>query len=335
MKVRNICYKAAGLLIMTVLGVIGFSACAATKTPAGLTPVTFQLSWTHLSQFAGFYAAYQKGYYADEGLNVTFLEGGQNVDRWKSVLDGTAQFGIAGADEIILARSEGKPVRAISTIYRRSPVVFIALSGSGIKSPKDFVGIKIRTTANTIATLHSMTEQVGVSPNQYTEVANLPSDLDMFLTGEFPVWGVYVNGLVISAEQAGYQLNKIYPDDFGVHFYADTIFTTNDRIANNPDLVTRFVRASLKGWTYAVENPSEVPAMVQKVSPNTDAALELARMTSTLALVNTGEDHIGWMKPEIWSSMERTLRVQGLLAQPLDVTQVYTMQFLDEIYPSR
>jgi len=323
--------KVFSLVILTVLGAAFFSACTSTKTPIALTPITIQLIWTHQAQFAGFYAADQKGYFADEGLAVTFLEGGPNVDRWTSVLDGTAQFGIAGADEIILARSEGKPVHAIAVIFRRSPVVFITLADSGITRPEDFVGKQIRAPANTAPTLHAMTARVGVSLDQYTEV-NLPSDLALFATGEVPVWGVYINGFVVSAKQAGYQLNIIYPDDYGVHFYADTIFTTDDMIANHPDLVTRFLRATLKGWTYAVENPGKVPAMIQKVQPAADAKIEIDRMAASLPLVNTGEDHIGWMKPEIWAGMKQTLSEQGVLTAPLDVTQVYTMQFLEEIY---
>ncbi len=323
--------KVFSLVFLTVLGAAFFSACTSTKTPVTLTPITVQLIWTHQAQFAGFYAADQKGYYADEGLAVTFLEGGPNVGRWTSVLDGTTQFGLAAADEMILARSEGKPFRTIAVIFRRSPVVFITLADSGITRPEDFAGMQIRAPANTVPTLHAMTARVGVSPSQYTEV-NLPSDLALFATGEVPVWGVYINSFVVSAQQAGYQLNIIYPDDYGVHFYADTVFTTDDMIANNPDLVTHFLRATLKGWTYAVENPSEVPVMVQKVLPAADATIEIDRMTASIPLVNTGEDHIGWMKPEIWVGMEQTLSEQDVLTAPLDVTQVYTMQFLEEIY---
>jgi NitT/TauT family transport system substrate-binding protein len=78
-----------------------------------------------------------------------------------------------------------------------------------------------------------------------------------------------------------------------------------------------------------------IGALVQKYNPNADAELENAKMIASIPLINTGEDHIGWMKSEVWSGMEKTLREQGLLTQPLDVTQVYTLQFLNEIFPSR
>jgi NitT/TauT family transport system substrate-binding protein len=318
--------------ILAVLILAPSSACAPRETPAKeLTPLSIQLLWTHQAQFAGFYAAEQNGYFSDVGLDVTFLLGGPDVARWASVLDGSAQFGIAGADELLLARSEGKSVRAIATIYRSSPVVFISLADSGITRPEDFAGKKIRSPANTAPSLHAMSARVGITPDRYTEVI-LPSDLVLFATGEVPIWGVYITGFVVTAQQAGYKLNIIYPDDYGVHFYADTVFTTDDMIASNPDLVRRFLQATLKGWTFAVENPDEVPGMVQKYQLDADTAIENARMLASLPLINTGEDHIGWMKAEMWAGIEQTLREQGVLASPLDVTQVYTMQFLNEIY---
>lgn len=310
----------------------GLPACipeAASTTT--LTPVTVQLAWTHQAQFAGMYAADQKGYYVAEGLAVTFVEGGSKVDKLAPVLDGTAQFGVAGADELILARSAGQPVRAIATIYRRSPVVFITLAEKNITRPQDFVGKTIRAPANVAPTLRAMMARIGVMPDQYT-IVDLPSDLTMFASGDVPVWGVFLNSFLITIQQAGVEVNLIYPDDYSVHFYSDTLFTTDELITTNPDLLQRFLGATLKGWTYAVENPTEVPAMVQKYKPDADATIENARMVASIPLVNTGEDHIGWMTAEVWAGMEQTLREQSILTAPLDVTETYTIQFLEAIY---
>ena len=117
-----------------------------------------------------------------------------------------------------------------------------------------------------------------------------------------------------------------------MHFYADSLFATDQLIASDPDLVLRFLRAALKGWTYAIENSQEIAAMVKIYNPAADLKEEKQRMIATIPLVNTGEDFIGWMKPQVWQEMEQTFREQGLEAKPVDVTQVYTMQFLEEIY---
>jgi NitT/TauT family transport system substrate-binding protein len=320
------------ITILLPIIVVYLTACAPTSTPTQeLTPITVQLLWSHNATFSGFYAADQKRYYADEGLAVTFIEGGPTTDLIAPVLNGTAQFGVAGADALLLARSEGKLLSAIATIDRRSPIVFGALAESGITRPQDFIGKTIRVTPILIPSLHAMMERVGVSSEQYREV-NLPSEVAVFDSGQAEVWGLYLNNFAVTLQQTGHKLNFIYPDDYGVHFYGDTLFTTGEMIAKDPDLILRFLRATLKGWTYAVENSVEVPAMVQIYQPDADPTIETAKMTASIPLVNTGEDHIGWMKPEIWEGMEQTLREQGMLTAPLDVTQVYTMQFLEEIF---
>ncbi len=321
----NIQKSVSSLLVLLI------TACSAVTPTRALTPVTVQLKWTHTAQFGGFYAADQNGYYTEEGLDVTFIEGGPNIDSMSPVLDGTAQFGIAGPAQIMEARAEGKPVQALSVIFRRDPTVFFALASTGITRPEDFVGKQIRAVSDQPMVLHAMTSRLGISPKQYTEV-NLPSDVALFASGEVPVWGAYITTLVVTVQRAGYAINIIYPDDYGVHNYGDTIFATDDFITSNPDLVLRFLRATLKGWTYAVEHPTDIGPMVIKYRPEADVELENAQMTASLPLVNTGEDHIGWMKPEVWAGMEKTLREQGVLTQPVDVTQVYTMQFLEEIY---
>ena len=316
-------------IILLCIAVI-LTGCTKT-TAAELTPVTVQLQWIHQAQFAGLYAADQNGYYAEEGLAVTFIAGGSGVDSLQPLLDGSAQFGTATADQILLARAEDKPLKSFAVIYRRSPAVFIALKSSGITRPQDFVGKTIRLPAPNAPTLHAMMANLGISQDQYSEV-DLPSDVEEFASGRVPVWGAYVNALALSVQRAGYEINIIYPDDYGVHFYSDTLIATDDFIANNPDLVRRFLRASLKGWTFAVENPEKIGPMVLKYAPDADPELENAKMIASIPLVNTGEDFIGWMKPEAWASMEKTLREQGVVTNSMDVEQAYIMQFLEEIY---
>ncbi len=327
MKMRA-CFQ--GMIVCLLLA--GSSACSTRTGPtSALTPVTLQLSFTHQAEFAGFYVADQQGYYSEEGLKVSFISGGPEVDFISPVANGTVQFGVAQPADVILARADGKPVRSIAAIYRHSPIVFFAQADSGITRPQDFVGKQIRSTTTIDLTLQAMMNRVAIPPDQYKSVY-LPSDIELFSSGEVPVWSGYLNVFALEVQRAGYQINLIYPDDYGIHFYGDVLITTDDLIAKTPDLVERFTRASLKGWTYAVENPQAIGETVKKYNPGADVDLESARMTASIPLVNTGEDYIGWMKPEIWEEMEQTLRDQDLLSGSLDVDQVYTLRFLEEIY---
>ncbi len=100
------------LNIFIFLFLVSSAGCTAANPPAAkITPITVQLAWTNQSQFAGLYAADQLGYFAEEGLRVTFLEGGANYDKFAPVLTGAAQFGVGSADELILARSQDKPFK--------------------------------------------------------------------------------------------------------------------------------------------------------------------------------------------------------------------------------
>jgi NitT/TauT family transport system substrate-binding protein len=318
---------------LALILMLGSTACTSpTALPtSALTPVTVQLSWSHQAEFAGLYAADQLGYFAAEGLQVTFVEGGPEVDFITPVVNGAAQFGIAQPADVILARATGKPVRSIAVIYRRNPIAFFALADTGITRPQDFVGKKIRSAVTVDQTLRAMMARVGVQPDQY-QIVYLPSDISLFASREVPVWSGFVNVFALEVQRAGYQLNFIYPDDYGIHFYGDVLITTDDLIARQPDLVQRFTRATLKGWTYAIENPAKMGAVVHKYEINADEALENAKMIASLPLVNTGEDHIGWMKLEVWSNMAETLRDQGVLTRTVDIDQVYTLQFLQAYY---
>jgi NitT/TauT family transport system substrate-binding protein len=317
------------LLLLVLLW--GLSACLQSSATSALTPVTVQLSWTHQAEFAGLYAAQQQGYFKDAGLDVTFIEGGPNVDFILPVANGTVQFGVAQPADLILARAQGKPVCSIAVIYKHSPIVFFSLVDSGITRPQDFIGKQIRSATTVDEVLRALMTKVGVRPDQYQTVY-LPSDIQQFASGDVPVWSGFINVFALEVQRAGYKINIIYPDDYGIHFYGDILITTDGLIQKDPDLVQRFTQAALKGWTYVVENPETAGKFIQIYRPNADADLESARMIASIPLVNTGEDNIGWMQPQIWDGMAQTLREQGVLTAPLDVKQVYTMQFLEKIY---
>jgi ABC-type nitrate/sulfonate/bicarbonate transport system substrate-binding protein len=296
-----------------------------------LDPIIIQLTWTHNAQFAGMYAADQLGYYSTEGLKVTFLQGGPGLAPIEVVRSGAARFGVTSADVLLMARASAKPVSAIAVIYGRSPRVYIALADSGITSPQEFTGktISVNTTAR--APFEALMKQLGIQPDQYNLVDST-SDLAPFYSGEVQVRSVYLPNEVITIRNAGYAVNIIYPDDYGIHNYGDTMIDSDDLIAKKPDLVLRFLRATLKGWSFAIENSSETGPMSAYYNIAADPTLEIKKITASIPLVNTGEDQIGWMRPEIWAGMEKVLRIQGEINLPLDVSQVFTLQFLQEIY---
>lgn len=319
----------AACCLLVVSGV--FAGCSLLPSKNTVEVVTVQLKWTHQSQFAGMYAADQNAYYASQRLAVSLVPGGHDVDVLQSVLDGNAQFGIAGADALILAREAGLPIRAIAVIFQQNPLVFISEESLDITEPVDIVGKTVRLTPDMLPTFNAMLERSGVPIDSYTAV-NLPSEVSLFGTEEADVWGAYINSFALSVQDAGYTINVIYPDDYGVHFYADTLFTTDALIESSPELVTAFLQATLSGWRYAIEHPDEMGDLVKLYHADADVDLENQKMRATVPLIHTGLGPIGWMDESTWQSMQAVMLAQGVLEQAVDLDNVYTMQFLDSIY---
>ena len=307
------------------------SACAQPAAPA-LTPITVQLKWINQAQFAGFYVAADKGYYQAENINIKFSPGGTGIDIIKQVTSGQAQFGVTDADVIIIARGQGAPVKALATIFRRDPFVVVTLPESGIKKPQDLIGKTINIGGTDgLVQFKAMMSKLKLDINK-VNIIPYTYDLQPFYTGQIDATPAIAAGSLIGILKQRPDANLIWAEDYGIHFYSDTLFTTDQMIAENPDLVLRFLRATLQGQQYAIENPDEAIQISLHYAKDPTLAVQHDMMIASIPFINTGEDHIGWMKPETWSGMEQTLNEQGLLAAPLDISQVYTMQFLQEIY---
>jgi len=237
---------------------------------------------------------------------------------------------ISGGSTLVTERAAGRPVRALATVSRHDPIVFFSLADSGIVRLEDFVGKKVFVSLRVLPRLKAMLATANISLDKINVVST--GDYTALYTGAVDVASGSITSTVLAARQAGHQLNIIYPDDYGVHFYSSTIFASDDYIAANPDSVTRFLRATLDGWAAAVEQPQTVGPMVVQYNPKADAAFESASMAASIPYVNTGEDHIGWMKADVWAGMLQIMQADGEISKPLDITDVYTMQFLQQIY---
>jgi NitT/TauT family transport system substrate-binding protein len=324
-------------IFLILLLLIAIFACETQQAKRVPDEVTLQLKWVHLPQFAGFYMAQEKGYYTQENIKVTFLEGGQGIDSAESVISGKADFGVVAPEDILIKRSQGILLTAITVIYRRSAVVYLSMADSGIVRPADFLGKKVAAagTAGAVRDLefqfYALMKKLGLDSKKLKIVTYDP-DYFAFYKGEVDVTAAFATGGLIKMRQKGLKVNIIWPSDYGIHFYSDTLATTDRMISEKPDLVTRFLRATLKGWQDAIEEYRQAVTVTLKYSQIKDPQVQTAMMEAMLPLVHTGEDQIGWMKPERWQGMYQILFEQRLLARPFDVSQAYSLRFLKEIY---
>jgi NitT/TauT family transport system substrate-binding protein len=323
----------AALLLVGVL----FLGCGQSPPPKSPDEVKLQLKWVHQAQFAGFYMAQEKGYYAQENIKVTFLEGGQGIDIAKQVLSGEADFGVMVPEDILIERSHGRSLTAIAAIYRRSATVFAARADSGIVRPADLQGrtIALGGEAGTIRffemPFYAMMKNLGL---EVSTIKKIPYDpiYRSFAEGEADATPCYATTGLIQLRDKGMKLNLIWPSDYGVHFYSDTLATPERLIRERPDLVTRFLRATLKGWQDAVGDPEHALSVILQYAGASSRELQRRMMEAQMPLIHTGEDKIGWMKPEEWSRMYGMLLDQHLLAAPFEVEKSYDLHFLKTVY---
>jgi len=332
MKTKLFTRSYSSFIVFILLAIL-ITSCGAQKAP--LTEVSVRLKWTHQTQFAGIYMADKEGYYSDENLKVTIEPVDFNemlsVDKVK---EGKNTFGIGAADEVLVARANGAPVKAIGVIFRISPQIYMSIGNIKVTKPEDLIGKRVGIGQGSGQwTMSAMLRKAGIDPSQVTiEDPKTFDTLDACLKQmKFDVCNAYSTDAIVKADMQGIKSSAIWPGDFGVPFYADVVFTSDDYIAKNPDVVERFLRATMRGWQAAVENPEKAAAVTLTFDPKLDQAFQLASMKATIPLVDTGTKPIGVMEPEMWQQMYDILLEQKVITKPFDVTNAYTSQFMDKI----
>jgi len=292
--------------------------------------VIVRLKWVHQAQFAGFYAAAEMGYYRDAGLDVEIRPGGSDFPAVQIVASGTEHFGVTGADQILLAREKGVPLKAIAVIYRETPFVLFSLKDSGIAKVEDFIGRKVgvKLGGNEELTYRAMVKNAGVDAGKIEEIP-VKFDLSPLLSGEIHVWPGYVINEVLAAQEQGHEVNIIRPADYGINFYADTLFATESLIEKDPELVRSFVQATMKGWRYAVEHPEEAASFGLKYADNLNLEHEVNMMLSSVPLLKPENLPLGKMDGSAWESLQESLLELEFLKSPQNVEDAYTNEFLE------
>jgi ABC-type nitrate/sulfonate/bicarbonate transport system substrate-binding protein len=293
--------------------------------------VSVRLKWFNQAQFAGFYVAKEKGFYEDAGLDVSIQPGGPDFPAIQMVAGGDEQFGVTSADQILTARSKGVPIVALAVLYRKSPFVLFALESSGIESAEDFAGknIGVKIGGNEELVYRAVLQKTGITSDQLSETP-VKFDMTPLLTGQLDVWPGYVINEVLSAREKGFDVNIIWPSDYGIDLYADTLFTTEDMIRENPDQVRRFVAASMKGWDDAVANPEDAARHTVKQAKRLEYDHELAMMKDSIPLLEPDDQPIGSMEQNRWIELHDFLLEGGFIDEEMDLSDAYTTEFLPE-----
>jgi len=276
-----------------------------------LEPISVQLRYLHQFQFAGFYAAIDQGYYEEVGLDVNLIEaklGKQTVDE---VLSGNAHYGQTQTD-LLHARLQGKPVVALAPIFQHSPTAILVRADSKIYSPHDLIGKKVMlqmgdNSINTLAMLYH--EGVKLSDIEVVEQSYV---IDELVDKSVDAMGVYIINRPFLLEKAGIKSRVLNPINYGVDFYGDTLFTTENEVNNHPERVERFLQATLRGWQYAMDHSNEIIDLIIKEYPTLESREHLAFEAQTIKnLMLPSLVEIGQTNPGRWKRMADVFVKQG------------------------
>jgi NitT/TauT family transport system substrate-binding protein len=322
---------AAAVVLLSATILAACSGVAPTPEP---TRVTVQLNWLHSVEFAGYYVAEQKGYYAEEGLAVTLLPGGKGIDPTIEVLDGRADFGQASGMALIVRRAQQEPLVAIAAPFRKTPRAVMALAGSGVAGPKDLARKKIGLYSAyldsvSVLQLLAMLRQMDVDRGRITFTPIEDYGVGSLSSGAMDAVYCQVTDGVVAARLEGHEMNIILLEDYGVHDYPNAMFTTERMINEKPEVVGRFVRATLKGYQYAIENPGEAVQITLRYNGDLNEKQQIASMHAQTPLIDTGDAPVGQMDGRVWKSAQDVLLEQGFLEARVDVDEAYTNKFVE------
>lgn len=223
--------------------------------------ITLQLKFRHQFQFAGYYTALDKGYYKEEGLTVSIVEGNTFRSPLKQLLDGKADFAVHNS-EGLLEYLRGEPVVAVAAIFQHSPGVLISRADSTFSSPASLKGHRIALNQEHDAEVLAMLAGEGVTKDntEFIDLTDAPARLS---SHDIEATAAYSTNEAHILREMGLPIREISPISYGIDFYGDCLYTTTRLTETSPQLVERFLRATVKGWNYALRHPEEIVSLIQ------------------------------------------------------------------------
>ncbi len=290
--------------------------------------VVLQLKWEHEFQFAGYYAAKWQGYYRDAGLEVEIRPAVKPDQSLVKPLDelqkGNAQFAI-GALDILIGKDTGLEPIVLAPIFQRSPSAIFSLKKTDISSLKKLSRLRIAATISdaTKIEIEALFRSRGYDLNKIKFV-DQPITIDTLLEDKADAIVTYEVSALFSAKERNIALNRLHPEDYGMAFYGDTLYTSRKFSQSHSDIVERFTQASKKGWQYALQHKQsiakkisdELPRYLVKYDNIYQYNLAFAELIESL--LQYPDKPIGHINKDRWFNMNERIRSLGLVRSHLD-----------------
>lgn len=308
-------------------------ACASQPATTARRAIIVGMPYIPNIQFAHFYVAAEKGFFAEEGLDVTFDYNFENDVVQRIATKNKIEFALASADSVLLARAQGLPVKAVMSTSQAFPVAFMSKSTLPLASPADLkgkvIGIPGRFGASYIglqALLYAggLTESdVTIQEIGFNQVPALLSDKVQIISG-------YANNEPIQLAAQGTAVNVLRVSNF-YPMASDQLIVNESLITAEKDVVTKFTRALQKGMQAVSDDPAAAYTTSLKYIPEAktaDQAVTTEILKATVAMWQGNTNTFGLIQPAQWAKTHELLRSVLLLKQDVDVTTAYDVSFV-------
>ncbi|WP_244259236.1 ABC transporter substrate-binding protein [Rathayibacter sp. VKM Ac-2759] len=299
---------------------LALTGCSASGGDSGgsgssgdLTPVTLQLQWVAQAQFAGYYAAVDQGYYEDEGLDVTIAEGGGDIVPQDVLASGDADYAISWVPKVLGSIEQGANITDVAQIFERSATTQISFKDKGITSPADLSGKTVGSWGyGNEWELFAGMQKDGVALEDISLVQQ-QFDMNGFLAGDIDAaqamtYNEYAQVLETVNPDTGelYQpedLDVINWNDVGTAMLQDAIWADADKLESDDayaDQTVAFIKASIKGWIYAKDNPEEAADIVTAAGSTLGTSHQLWMTNEVNKLIWPSTSGVGVIDEAAW-----------------------------------
>lgn len=308
-----------GLVLLMSLGL---------SLPAGAETINYRLKWLFNMSVAGDLYALEEGYFADEGLDVDVKAGGPERDAIKELELGYAKFGVASADQVIRARSKGAKVVVLAQLFQINPLQWIYRPDEvTLEKLTDLRGQTIGVTfGGNDETIMKTLLALGQIKEEEVKLFSVRYDYTPFYQRKVNIWPVYRNSQGIFVGQklrdAGEPVGVFNPEAHGVKFVANSVVTSEKVLAEDPEMVHKFMRALLKGWAMAFDptHQDKTLEIVKKYDKDTAMEVLAEQYRVTRGLVHPdAEVPIGTIDPDGWQQTERIMVGQKVVDKPVGI----------------
>jgi len=290
---------------------LAFGLAAGALPAQALEKVTVQLRWQHQFQFAGYYAAQEKGYYREAGLEVSLLEARSGVDPMQTVLGGHAQYGI-GDSALLLYRHRGAPLVVLAPIFQHSAAALLVRRGAdGKRLP--WAGSRAMLSPNQHDEMYALLKKKGVDQHSMVLLPH-SHNVDDFIEGRVDVMSIYTTEEPYLLDRSNVHYEILTPRGAGIDFYGDNLYTTESELREHPARAAAMRAATLRGWRYAMDHPGEIADLIRARYPDHHSREHLMFEASQMVpLLELDLIEPGYNNPARWSAIARAYAELGML----------------------